>query len=118
MIQTRNIYRTSTAVLAAVTLATAVSGCTSSAEKKVVFEVSGPAAADITYGTGADQSQENGAALPWKKEVTSSADVLITVLLAQSKGTGEISCKITVDGKVVKENKSSGEFAVVTCSNG
>jgi Mycobacterium membrane protein len=84
----------------------------------IVFEVAGPAAADITYGVGTDQSQDNGASLPWRKEVTSKDDaLLITVLLAQSKSTGDITCKITVDGKVVKENKSSGEFAVVTCSS-
>lgn len=83
--------------------------------KKVVLEVKGPKTADVTYGLGTDQSQENGAKLPWKKEMTSSEDVLIASLVAQSKGTGEITCTITVDGKVAKTNKSSGEFAVVTC---
>jgi hypothetical protein len=88
------------------------------AEKKVVFEVTGPAKADVTFGIGTDQSQELDSALPWKKELSTKDTTVITVLLAQSKGTGEIACKITIDGKVVKENKSSGEFAVVTCSNG
>lgn len=49
---------------------------------------------------------------------TSNESLLIVSLIAQSKGTsGDISCKITVNGAVVKENKSSGEYAVVICSN-
>lgn len=88
------------------------------AEKSVVFEVTGAQAADITYGIGTDQSQDLGVTVPWRKELKSKDSVLITVLTAQNKGAGEIACKITVDGKVVKENKSQGEFAVVTCSNG
>ncbi|MER7472892.1 MmpS family transport accessory protein [Micromonospora sp. NPDC000018] len=85
-------------------------------KKKIVLEVTGPKSADVTYGLNADQSQENGAKLPWKKELTSSEALVIPTVLAQSKGTGKISCKITIDGKVVKENSSSGQFAVVTCS--
>lgn len=84
--------------------------------KKVVLEVTGPKSADITYGLGTDQSQDNGAKLPWKKELTSKETLIIPTVVAQSKGSGEITCKITVDGKVVKENASSGQFAVVTCT--
>ena len=101
----------------------ALTGCGStsnptSSEKKILLEVGGPAKADITYGIGTDQSQEIDSALPWKKDATSTDTVLIVVLSAQSKGDGEITCKVSVDGKVVKENKSSGQFAIVTCSNG
>lgn len=84
--------------------------------KAVVLEVTGPKSADVTYGLGTDQSQEQGVALPWKKEMTSNESMLIVTLLAQNKGTGDISCKITIDGKTVKENKSSGQYATVTCS--
>lgn len=104
--------------LAALALLTATAACSTATQHTVVFEVTGPPAADVTFGVGTDQAQENGVTLPWRKEQKVSADVLITVLLAQNKGSGDISCKITVDGKVVKENKSSGEFAIVTCSNG
>lgn len=110
-----------TAALACTLTALTACGSTDNptgATKKVVFEVTGPAKADVTFGIGTDQSQELDSALPWKKESTTSDTTVITVLLAQSKGAGEIACKITIDGKVVKENKSSGEFAVVTCSNG
>ncbi|MCX4468976.1 MmpS family protein [Micromonospora sp. NBC_01655] len=84
--------------------------------KSIVLEVTGPKSADVTYGIGTDQSQDNGAKLPWKKELTSKEAIIIPTVVAQSKGSGKIACKITVDGKVVKENASSGEFAVVTCT--
>jgi hypothetical protein len=35
---------------------------------------------------------------------------------AQLSGTGKITCQITIDGKVIATNTSSGEFAVVTCA--
>ncbi|WP_431728255.1 MmpS family transport accessory protein [Verrucosispora sp. TAA-831] len=85
-------------------------------EKKVILEVTGPKTADVTYGLGADQSQDNGAKLPWKKELTSKEAIIIPTIVAQSKGSSKIKCKITVDGEVVKENASEGEFAVVTCT--
>jgi hypothetical protein len=116
-----NRYRRIIAVITASLFMVTASACgttTSSGEKKVLFEVTGPATADITYGIGVDHVQDNGAKLPWKHEAASTQDPLITVITAQSKSNGDIVCKISIDGKVVKENKSSGEFAVVTCSNG
>jgi hypothetical protein len=85
------------------------------AGRKIVLEVTGAKKADITYGLDADQSQDNGARVPWKKELTSTETMTIVVVLAQNKGSGTISCKITLDGVVVKENSSKGEYAVVTC---
>jgi hypothetical protein len=89
-----------------------------SAGKKIVMEVTASKSkkASVTYGLNADQSQDNEAKLPWKKELTSAEALTIASLVAQNSGSGEISCKISVDGKVVKENKSKGEYAVVTCS--
>lgn len=114
---------TPTKLIAVLACSLALAACGSTgnptgSEKKVVFEVTGPAKADVTYGIGADQSQELDSALPWMKEASSTDTTLIAVLVAQSKGDGEITCKVSVDGKVVKENKSTGQFAVVTCSNG
>lgn len=85
---------------------------------QVTFEVTGPKrASSISYGVGADQAQDNGVKLPWTKTVTSTDALLIGVVTAQSgAGSGAITCKIKVDGKEVKTNKSSGEYAVVTCS--
>ena len=87
-----------------------------SAKKTIVLEVSGAKKADITYGLNSDQSQDNGAKVPWKKSLSSGEAMVIATVVAQNKGSGSISCKITVDGKVVKENTSKGEYAVVTCT--
>lgn len=85
------------------------------AGRKIVMEVTGAKKADITYGLDADQSQDLGVKVPWKKELTSTETMTIAVIVAQNKGSGTISCKISLDGKVVKENSSQGEYAVVTC---
>ena len=113
-----HLYRPIAAAAVACTLVAALSACGGGSEKKILFEVTGPETADVTYGVGADQTQAIGTKLPWKHEASSTQDPLITVVTAQSKGAGEITCKISIDGKEVKTNKSSGEFAVVTCSNG
>ncbi len=82
------------------------------------MEVTGPKTADITYSLGSDQSQENGAKLPWKKELTSNDSFALPMVSAQLMGSssGKIECRITVDGELAKENASSGEFAIVTCT--
>lgn len=83
--------------------------------KTIVMEITGPKKADVTYQLNADQSQDGGAKLPWKKTLTSSELSTIAVLSAQNAGDGEIHCKITMDGKVVKKNTSKGQFSIVTC---
>lgn len=90
-------------------------------KQKIVFEVTGKGvgkATSITYGVGGNTSQANGAKLPWKKQTTSAESFLILSLVAQSGsgGNGTISCRITVDGKVIVKNSSQGAYAVVTCS--
>lgn len=87
-------------------------------EHTIVLEVTGAKAADITYGLGADQSQEQGAKVPWKKTLKSSEALIIATVLAQNKGTGAIGCKITIDGKLAKENTSKGQYALVSCTSG
>ena len=85
-------------------------------ERTIVFEVTGPKKADVTYGLNSDQSQETAAKLPWKKAIKSKEAFTIAVLSAQNSGSGDITCKITIDGKVAKTNKSSGQYSIVTCS--
>lgn len=92
---------------------------TGKSERTVVFEVAGTtgSASNISYGMGANLSQDNGQKLPWRKESKSTDALLLTSLSAQSAGgSGTITCKITVDGALVAENTSQGQYAVVTCS--
>ena len=87
--------------------------------KTITFEVTGGGKADITYQVTSDQSQDNGAALPWSKTVTSKEALLVPTLVASSRSESDnssIRCKITVGGKVVKENASKGAYATVSCT--
>ncbi len=96
---------------------------TFNAEHTVVFEVSGAGPADITYSSDAagSSSQAGGSTLPWSKTVKAKGLTAGMSVLAQNginaKG-GEIKCKITVDGKVVKQGSASGKAAIVTCVAG
>ena len=85
----------------------------------VVFEVEGTGTAgNITYTTDgtASSAREASVRLPWRKEVqVAQRGVSATTVTAQNKSSGEIRCRITVDGKVIKEVSSSGLFTVVSC---
>jgi hypothetical protein len=98
------------------------SGASDSASDKaaVVYEiVDAKNAGNITYsaGSGMDIAQENGVKLPWKKEVSMDRGFSIATLTAQNAGSGKITCRITVDGKVAKEVSSQGQYAVVSCTS-
>lgn len=80
----------------------------------VVFEVTGPASADITFGVGGSTEQRLGEALPFRIE-RSTREPVIAVIVAQSKGTGDIVCKLTIDGVAQEPKTSTGQFATVTC---
>jgi hypothetical protein len=99
---------------------TPAAAASSASAHTVVFaaQTSDGSQMDVTYELGSDQSQANGSASPWSKTTTSTDDVTMASVVAQSQGDsgGTVSCTITVDGKVVKTNNSSGSYAVVTCT--
>lgn len=83
----------------------------------VVYEVAGSGrATSITYGEGGGVSQQNGTRLPWTKTAKAADGFGIYALTAQSSGSGEISCKITVNGEEIATQTSSGQYSVVSCS--
>ena len=82
----------------------------------IVMNVTGTLRADITYSLNADQAQENNASIPWRKTLTSDKAFTTVSVLAQNKYGGTIACQIIMNGEVVKENESSGEYAIVTCT--
>jgi Mycobacterium membrane protein len=86
----------------------------------VVHEVEGAGtASSISYATGGTPGVvgEASARLPWRKEVqVMQRGVSTTTVTVQNKSSGEIRCRITVDGKVIKEVASSGLFTVVSCA--
>lgn len=74
----------------------------------------------ITYAEDSNfnLAQENGADLPWTKDLTiPEGSFRILSLSAQNSGGGDISCSITVGGQVVDTATSSGDYAIVTCSH-
>lgn len=85
---------------------------------QVVYEVTGSGtASNISYGASGGVSQKTGASLPWKHTEPYDGGYDFFTLSAQNgNNDGEITCRITVDGEVVKENTSSGPYAVVSCS--
>lgn len=93
-------------------------GSTGNGKHTIVFDASTSDGAPmtVTYGVGADTSQDTNAGSPWTKTTSSSEAFNIETLVVQNAGAGTVSCKITVDGKVVKQNQSSGQFATVSCT--
>ncbi|MGG7465616.1 MULTISPECIES: MmpS family transport accessory protein [unclassified Plantibacter] len=94
----------------------------------VVYEISGASTdASITYSTYTNGTsgteQANGQALPFTKELTVKAGGAFdftSLTLSGMNGaddTGDITCKITVDGEVVSEQTSTGAYASVMCSS-
>ena len=93
----------------------------------VVYEVTGTSAASsITYMTFTDGNsgteQANDQALPFTKEFTIKAggtfdySSFYVMAMNGADDAGDISCKITVDGKVLAENTSTGAYASASCS--
>ena len=103
---------------AAAPAAAAETTATSAAATGVVYTVSGSGKANnISYGEATKGiSQANGERLPWTKSTAATEGFAIYSLVAQNNGSGEITCSITVDGKEIATNTSSGQYAVVTCT--
>lgn len=89
---------------------------------KVGYELDGTArSADITYTTPSGMGQQQGVDVPLTlKNGTLGiqlvmSDGAVPYISAQNTGSGSITCRILVDGAVVAENTSHGEFAIATC---
>lgn len=64
-----------------------------------------------------NMSQANNVSLPFVKEWTGVDDLpLGWNMNAQQNGGGDLTCTVTLDGEVISENTSSGDYSVVTCS--
>ncbi|AVT33450.1 hypothetical protein C6361_32870 [Plantactinospora sp. BC1] len=85
----------------------------------VVYEVTGDGRVALSYIDGAGkQVHLPSVDLPWKKEVKLPEDELKTVVAIRTGGgSGDISCKITVDGKSTASKTASGNYATLTCSD-
>ncbi|WP_156749509.1 MmpS family transport accessory protein [Mycobacterium sp. E1747] len=85
--------------------------------KVVVYDITGPpgATANINYwDENANTHQVNAAPLPWSTTVSTTLPSVSANIMAQSD-SGEISCKITVDGVVREQRSSDGHNAQTFC---
>ncbi|MET8836177.1 MmpS family transport accessory protein [Micromonospora sp. NPDC004540] len=79
---------------------------------RVVYEVTGTAAVDVQfYDANADFLQLDGVRSPWRLAFTANDRERVQII-ASPTGSGEASCRITIDGKVVSQD--SGEYGA-TC---
>lgn len=86
----------------------------------VIYKVTGHRAGDITYtnATGDISQVTNTTRLPWSYKFTSDAGAEdFMSVSAQNAGSGSISCSISINGTVIKQNTSTGAYAIATCSS-
>lgn len=97
------------------------------AKLTVKFDAWGAGTADITYTVGSSYNTPTGVTLPWSQTAeTQAASVTMTSLQvtrmpsfesysAGTAPTGEIGCRLTMNGTVVEEHTATGDMAMVTC---
>lgn len=79
----------------------------------------GSGLADITLAIGATQQQDTYASLPWVYTGSYRPDGLGVSVDAQDDGMvtpGTITCRITVDGRVVAQQAATGAYSGVGCA--
>ncbi|MGY1741151.1 MULTISPECIES: MmpS family transport accessory protein [unclassified Blastococcus] len=132
--------RNSFVLISVVAAAGALTGCSSvtdavdqaaGGDVDVVYTLESDAPSiSATYATadanGVGTSQENNVPAPWSKTVTAEDSLArgfvltgaMNPVLDQSAPDGTtITCRITVDGEVVAEQTSTGQYAVVSCTS-
>jgi hypothetical protein len=87
------------------------------AGQDVTYQVTGSATeASLTYENGDGGTSPEKVALPWSLTVKAPASHFLYVS-AQNEGEfGDITCTISVDGKVIKTSTSSGSYTIASCS--
>lgn len=88
----------------------------------VTYQVTGTGkATSISYTKeGFQMEQTSNARLPFSKDLTFKDDVTafsgLSLVAQNGASSGDITCKILVDGKEVASSTSSGQYALVTCN--
>lgn len=95
-----------------------LTGATGSTTHDIEYQVTGPARTNsITYqNANADTSQDNGAGLPWTKDMANIEEGSFLYVSAQNDGGGTITCTILVDGVEAESNNAHGQYAICTAS--
>ena len=88
----------------------------------VRYDLSGTGVAGyVTFQTQNGQSHATNVPLPWSIQLTGSmtnaASPAPYSLSAQGVGPGTLTCKVTINGKVVSQSTAAGDPARVLCEN-
>ncbi len=88
------------------------------AAAQVTYQVTGSGSdVTITFGRGTSVAQVSGADLPWERTAP-AADEPADYSVTAAGGSGELSCRILVDGAVVSEQSADGDYSAVSCNGG
>lgn len=93
------------------------SGRNSSQTHKVTYRVDGEGPASVTYANATEGTEQRNVTLPWTETFTASHGQFLYVSAQDKGGIGLIVCSISVDGKIVKDATSKGEFTIATVSD-
>ncbi|MGW1881066.1 MmpS family transport accessory protein [Streptomyces sp. NPDC001970] len=123
--------RSAAGAFAAAGLAFGLVGCDAAVDQvdkavnetyEVTYEVTGKNVDSIEYNAGGGTATEpklesvQKPTLPWKKTVTLKGIEAPTVVpIAVDLAGGEVGCKITYKGKVIKEESGAGVAAATGC---
>jgi opacity protein-like surface antigen len=87
-------------------------------DETIRYEVSGaPGTVEyLTYEIDYAQAHETNVRLPWSKQFSTDPAGHTLLLSAQGTGSGTLTCRILVDGKLVSQATASGQPARTECS--
>ncbi|MBN9794100.1 hypothetical protein DMP17_36785 [Pseudonocardia sp. TMWB2A] len=89
---------------------------TTSAAAQITYEVTGSGSGvTITFGRGTSVAQVSGADLPWERTAPAAGEPTDYSVTAAG-GSGELSCRILVDGAVISEESADGDYSAVSCN--
>lgn len=87
------------------------------AEGEVTYQVTGSATeASLTYQNGDGGTSQEKVSLPWSLTVKAPASNFLYISAQNEGDYGDITCTISVDGKVIKTSTSSGSYTIASCS--
>lgn len=114
-------------VIRVLTLATSRSGPSrpaASAAGTVVYEVTVTItnpdlipvrSVDVTMATPSGITQRAGEGVPFSQSYTFGSGAAVVLSAQAGSGTGDVTCRITVNGLVISENTATGDYAVAMC---
>lgn len=83
---------------------------------RVTYRVEGDSSADLTYqSAGGGTSQKTGVSLPWTFRLKMKQGDFYYIS-AQNNGSGAIICQVLINGKLVKNTKSTGQYTICDAS--